>query len=252
ACKAVTKAIGSVSGYEQLQREIEILKKLRHRHAVQVLAVYETSRKVYMVMEYCAGGELLRGMREAGFPFDLSIIQLVIVNLLDVLKYLHDHGIVHRDIKPENILLHHALPQTHRSAAGGVGTALPDTPMYADRPLLHIKLSDFGLATYTTSCTMMDNVVGTPLYMAPEIVQNLGYSAGCDVWSVGVMLYLLLTGYARDTERLLHGMIQNGTIEYPDKIWSHVPPSARDLVQQMLQIDPAQRITAREALSHPW
>jgi serine/threonine kinase 33 len=82
---------------------------------------------------------------------------------------LHDHGIVHRDIKPENILL----------------------SSNDQNDQFNIKVSDFGLATFTDACTMMENIAGTPMYMAPEIIQNLGYSGQCDIWSMGVMMYLL-------------------------------------------------------------
>jgi serine/threonine kinase 33 len=118
------------------------------------------------------------------------------------LAYLHAHGVVHRDIKPENILLQTNDPLN----------------------LFNLKLSDFGLVTWVDNCTMMEHVVGTPMYMAPEILQSLPYSAQCDIWSIGVLMYLLLCGYSREVEKLLHMMIVEGKIDYPPLFFKSISP----------------------------
>ncbi len=129
---------------------------------------------------------------------------------------MHTQGIVHRDIKPENILLSRKNPEDP----------------------LDIKVSDFGLATFTNAAAMMENIVGTPLYMAPEIVQNLGYSYQCDIWSVGIMLYLLyffifysfisLCGYKKEVETEVKEMLTAGEIKYPDHLWKNINPSGKN------------------------
>ncbi|TPX52684.1 hypothetical protein SeMB42_g01227 [Synchytrium endobioticum] len=177
----------------------------------------------------CHGGELVSKIRTKRHCAEADV-KLIVRRLADAIAYLHEYGIVHRDLKPENILI-----------------SLED-PTFE----YNIKVSDFGLATYADACGTMDNVVGTPFYMAPEIVQNLGYTAQCDIWSIGVMTYLLLLGYPPEAEKILHDMIANGRIEYPERWWRGVSPGARNLCECMLKFDPASRITAREVLIHPW
>ncbi|KAI8827428.1 kinase-like domain-containing protein [Chytriomyces cf. hyalinus JEL632] len=229
ACKSLKKKAGSQKTYEQLQREVAIMKLVRHANIIVLHEVYETSKKIFLVMEHCGGGELDETIRLSKKCSDQDV-RIIVRRISDAVGYLHAHGIVHRDIKPQNILL---------------STMDPLDP-------LNIKVSDFGLATWVDKCTMMDNVVGTPLYMAPEIIQNLPYSAQCDIWSIGVMTYLLLFGYQRDMERALQKMVAAGKIEYPPEYWKGIAPGARALCDSMLRSDPAKRISAREILMHPW
>ncbi|KAJ3029165.1 Serine/threonine-protein kinase 33 [Rhizophlyctis rosea] len=229
ACKIVKKKRGSPVLYEQLQREIAIMKRVNHPHIVQLYEVYETPRKYFLVMEYCRGGDLVQRIRSRRGCCEADV-RVILCRLVSAIAYLHDHGVVHRDLKPENILVSLSDPSDQ----------------------FNIKVSDFGLATFADACNMMENIVGTPLYMAPEIVQNLGYSATCDVWSIGVMMYLMLMGYRRDIERELQQLIAMGKVEFPEGWWKDVSVGARALCEQTLKIDPAKRITAREMLMHPW
>ncbi|KAL2912354.1 hypothetical protein HK105_208128 [Polyrhizophydium stewartii] len=155
---------------------------------------------------------------------------MIVLQLLEAVTYLHRHGIVHRDIKPENILLKSNHPSD----------------------LYNIKVSDFGLACFADSVNRVDNIAGTPMYMAPEIVQNLGYNHSCDIWSIGVMFYLLLNHYQKEVEMVVQEMIKSGKIEYPDRFWSKINPAARNLCELILRFDPAKRISAAEILRHPW
>ncbi len=229
ACKTVKKMAGSTTAYEQVMREIEVMKKTNHPNIVRLIEVLETPKKIYLILEYCEGGELVGKIRKMP-EINEEDCRTIIGRLADAIAYLHKIGIVHRDIKPENIL---------------ISTDNPNDPW-------NIKVSDFGLATSTNACAMMDNIVGTPLYMAPEIVKNSGYSAQCDVWSIGILMYLLLCGYTKEVETDLIKMIQRSDITYPEKYWSDIPESAKHLVDMMLRIDPAKRISANEILRHPW
>ncbi|TPX55808.1 hypothetical protein PhCBS80983_g05013 [Powellomyces hirtus] len=238
ACKIMRKRRGDPRAYEQIQREVAIMKRVRHAHIIQLKEVFETPKQFFLIMEYCKGGELVQRVKSRRHCSEADV-RIIIQRLVEAIAYLHDQGIVHRDIKPENILVS-ADPMSADPENGN----LPD--------LFNIKVSDFGLATFTDACNMMENIVGTPLYMAPEIVQNLGYSAQCDLWSIGVMMYLLLCGYRPEVERALNQMIQEGQIAFRDADWKDISPGARNLVESILRIDPAKRITAREVLMHPW
>ncbi|TPX64962.1 hypothetical protein SpCBS45565_g05493 [Spizellomyces sp. 'palustris'] len=238
ACKILRKRRGAPTAYEQIQREVAIMKRVRHPHIIQLKEVYETPKKFFLIMEYCKGGELVQRIKSRRSCSE-SDVCTIMYRLVDAIAYLHDQGIVHRDIKPENILVSSDIP-----------IPLPGSASQSD--LYNIKVSDFGLATSVDTCTMMENIVGTPLYMAPEIVQNLGYSAQCDIWSIGVLMYLLLCGYRTDAEKALQQMISEGRIEFPSVYWADVSPGARNLCESTLKIDPAKRITAREILMHPW
>ncbi|ORZ35941.1 kinase-like domain-containing protein [Catenaria anguillulae PL171] len=229
ACKSIHKRSKNGASIDQIGREVEIMKKIRHRHVVQLREVYETPQKVYIVMEYCNGGELVKKVQKNG-SIDETDLKLVIKRLASVIGYLHDLGIVHRDIKPENILL---------------STQDPADPY-------NIKVSDFGLAAFSGGGKLMENVCGTPLYMAPEVLAGLGYSQQCDIWSIGVMMALLLCNYTRAAEHGLRDMIQRGQVDMSHELWADCPPSAKNLIEKMLQVDPAQRIAAKEILLHPW
>jgi len=229
ACKVVNKTKGSVSSFEQLQQEINIMKQLNHPYVVKLHEVYETPKKIYIIMENYDGGELVSKIREKSYCSEEDV-RIIMSRLADAVAYLHEQGIVHRDLKPENILLSTEDPED----------------MY------NIKVMDFGLATCKDSGTMIENICGTPFYMAPEVVDNLGYSQQCDIWSIGIMMYLLLVGYKKECEVLLHQMISNRKIEFPDKYWKNISIGAKNLVENLLKFDPAQRITAKEILQHPW
>jgi len=229
ACKVVNKTKGSVSSFEQLQQEINIMKQLNHPYIVKLHEVYETPKKIYIIMENYDGGELVSKIREKSYCSEEDV-RVIITRLADAVAYLHEHGIVHRDLKPENILLSTEDPED----------------MY------NIKVMDFGLATCKDSSTMIENICGTPFYMAPEVVDNLGYSQQCDIWSIGVMMYLLLVGYKKECEVELLQMISNRKIEFPDEYWKDISIGAKNLVENLLKFDPAQRITAKEILQHPW
>ncbi|KAJ3360590.1 Serine/threonine-protein kinase 33 [Kappamyces sp. JEL0680] len=229
ACKIIKKRIGATSAYEQQEREVSIMKTLKHPNIVLLNAVYECPKHVAMVMELCDGGEVVQLVRQRGFCPD-ETIRVIINQLTDAVAYLHRNRVIHRDIKPENILI----------KLGGT-----------DKDL-QIKMADFGLACYTDSIYQVDNIAGTPMYMAPEIVQKLGYNHSCDIWSIGVMFYLLLCNYNKGAEAELHDMIKNGEISYPASLWDAIDAKAKSLCELILRFDPAKRISAGEILSHPW
>jgi serine/threonine kinase 33 len=178
---------------------------------------------------------LVKAIRAKASCSDESIREIItqLVDAVSILysqAYLHRNRIIHRDIKPENILL----------KTGVVNQSYI------------IALADFGLACYTNTLSSVDNIAGTPMYMAPEIVQKMGYNHQADIWSIGVMLYLLLCQYKKEAEQMLHEMIKTGKIEYPSKYWDAIDPRAKNLCEMILRIDPAMRISAGEIKTHPW
>ncbi|KAI8902650.1 kinase-like domain-containing protein [Globomyces pollinis-pini] len=229
ACKIIKKRLGQTSQYEQQEREIGIMKSIQHENILQLFEVYESPTKIALILELCKGGELVKSIVKAGGCPD-EVIRHIINQLIDAVTYLHRNRIVHRDIKPENILLKsNSEPQSYS-----------------------IKMADFGLACYTDAANQVENLAGTPMYMAPEIVANLGYNHTCDIWSIGVMLYLLLCNYTKRADNLLHEMIKAGKIEYPDELWLTIDPRAKNLCEMILRFDPAMRISAGEIKTHPW
>ncbi|KXS19284.1 Pkinase-domain-containing protein [Gonapodya prolifera JEL478] len=232
ACKIVSKTPGATAIMEQLHREIEILKRVSsHPHIVELVEVFESPKKVHLVMEYCQGGELLNRMRQKPL-FTEDDVRIIITRLSDALAFLHRRGIVHRDLKPANILLSDVDPLDP----------------------WNLKVSDFGLGTFNDASSTVDTAAGTPYYMAPEVLENsLGYSQQCDVWSMGVMFYLLLCGYREHAIAFLGAAIKRKqSIDYPGRYFANISPAAVDLLELMLKYDPAARITAQEILDHPW
>lgn len=171
AIKAVNKEKAGTSAVKLLEREVLIMKKINHEHLVHLEEIYETSKRMYLVMELCDAGGIEK-LLEQKKRFSEKETWTVIKQLAHAVAYLHDSDIVHRDLKLENILLSHPVANE----------------------LLNIKLTDFGLSYVrggVGSDSMMQSVCGTPIYMAPEVITDLGYSQQCDIWSLGVIMYTL-------------------------------------------------------------
>ncbi|KXJ24669.1 Serine/threonine-protein kinase 33 [Exaiptasia diaphana] len=193
AIKAINKEKAGSSAVKLLEREVLIMKRIEHDHLIHLEAVYETSKKMYLVMELCDAGGLEKLLERKKILSEKET-WTVIKQLASAVAYLHDLDIVHRDLKLENILLSHPV----------------------GNELLNIKITDFGLSIVkggVGSDSMMQSVCGTPIYMAPEVIDDLGYSQQCDIWSIGVIMYILLTGqppFMAETEEKLYESIKKG------------------------------------------
>ena len=243
AVKSVRKWDGH-AGTCSIAREIALLREVDHRGIVGLVDVFEDDTYVHIVTDLCGGGELFdriiqktqRGCDGGGNGGPCSSegeAARVVHQILDAVSYLHDRDIVHRDIKPENILF-----------------VTPDK----DSP---VKLIDFGLSRKHAAGGAeppMSSFVGTAYYIAPEVL-NRKYYRSCDLWSVGIVACTLLSGYppfnGADNDRVLDA-VRGGRYSFPAEDWGRTSRECRDFIRRLLQKDPRRRMTAREAMAHPW
>ncbi|KXS22345.1 Pkinase-domain-containing protein [Gonapodya prolifera JEL478] len=231
AVKVIDKAsIERQSQVTRLKREIRILKLLRHPNIVRLHEVVETDDTIMLVQEYADGGELFDFI-VARKKVQENIARKLFRQMVSALSYCHESNIIHRDLKPENLLL--------------AETDGPNQPI--------VKIADFGFSSiYHSAGKRLETFCGSPFYCSPEIVNSRPYKGPeVDVWSLGVVLYALITGrlpyYSEDIGNL-YDKITDGCFHVPD----HVSSSARDLLHSMLQVDPEQRATVDELRAHPW
>jgi len=229
AIKILKKPSGSKMAL--VETEVGILKQVRHPYIVQCFDVIETPDKVYFMMELMEGGELFDRIVDKGHFTEQDAIG-VSIKLIDSIKYLHSKGIAHRDLKPENMLM-----------TSGDKDA-------------EVKITDFGLSKFFDEQTkVMQTPCGTPGYIAPEVLRMKGYGKECDVWSLGVIIYILLCGFPpfyADNDAQLYEKIKKGEFEFLRPYWDPISDQAKDLIKRMLTVDPKKRITCDEALQHPW
>ncbi|KAG9389509.1 Protein kinase domain [Carpediemonas membranifera] len=207
----------------QIKKEIRVLKALNHDSIVRLHDVLTSKTKIFLVMELITGGELFERLATSG-KFSESTGRMFLHQLVSGLDYMHKKGIAHRDLKPENLLLN------------------------ADGDL---KISDFGLAS-EDAARMLKTVCGTPNYIAPEILRSQPYDGKrADIWSVGVILYVMLAGFMPFEDPSQQTLIRN-IVEARYNCPSWFSEDARDLISKMINPDVAQRITIPDILAHPW
>jgi len=205
--------------------------KINHPHCVTLYEMFETKPKLFMVMELLTGGELFDRIVAKG-SYSEKEASAVIKSVASAIQYLHGIGIVHRDLKPENLIY---LSKDD------------DSP---------IKITDFGLAKFRANQNVdMHTACGTPGYVAPEVLKGETYTKAVDMWSLGVILYILLCGfppfYHQNTNQL-YKQIKKGEFDFPDPYWTDISDSAKDLVRRLLTVDAKKRIVAKEVLEHAW
>lgn len=215
-----------------LNNELQILQAVsRHPGIVTLLDHIETDTHMFFVMDYVEGGPLLDRIVSRG-SFSENDARILLRTILSTLQFLDELGCVHRDIKPENILV-----DNHSST-------------------WPVKLTDFGLSAKMQQDQLLYDALGTPLFVAPEILNGQGYDSSCDMWSLGVVMYIVLCGYPpfpySETPATLIDAIIHGRYDFPRGEWDHVSADAKHIVCRMLEIDPSKRITPSEALNHQW
>lgn len=212
-----------------LMDEIRILQSVCHPHIIRLYDIYETRETVFLVTDYCRGGELFDRLVEKVHYAELDARHIA-RQLFDAVAYLHNHGIIHRDIKPENILL-----RTRHEPSD-------------------IAISDFGLSRFIPGDGLLLTACGSPQYVAPEVLLGAGYGPEVDIWSAGVVTYCLLAGYTpfyADDQPGLFRQIVAMNFEFEPEYWSGISETAKDFICKCL-CKSSRRMTASEALHHPW
>mmetsp|Transcript_9846 Transcript_9846/g.20974 ORF Transcript_9846/g.20974 Transcript_9846/m.20974 type:complete len:338 (+) Transcript_9846:130-1143(+) len=229
AVKTIEKC--KIARIDHLRREVSILKKVNHGNVMKMVDCYEDEEYLHIVTEKYSGGELFDKIIEnttAEGCFSEKAAAKIIKSLLEAVVYLHGEGIAHRDIKPENILFESADEESD------------------------IKLIDFGLSRkHKRGDSPMSTPVGTAYYMSPELLKG-EYDISCDNWSVGIVAYILLSGYPPfngDTDPDIFAAIKRGHFEFPKQGFSD---EAKDFIKSLLRRDPRKRLSAEDALKHPW
>ncbi|XP_068616802.1 serine/threonine-protein kinase Chk2 [Brachionichthys hirsutus] len=215
------------------ETEIEILQRIDHPCLIRTLDFYQTEESYYIVLELMEGGELFQRVRSQ--QLKESTTKLYFYQMLKAVQYLHSNGIIHRDLKPENILLS------------------------SQEDVCLIKVTDFNQSRILEETLLMRTLCGTPSYLAPEVfthASTTGYGPAVDVWSLGVLLFVCLGGYPPFHEdfgqqSITEQIIRGEFTMVPSK-WRHISDQAKDVVRKLLVVDPSERMTIEEALSHTW
>jgi len=230
AIKVVEKKRLNEQEREMMRSEVAIMRLLNHNNVVQLKEVFEDKQKMYLIMELVEGGELFDRIRKKKVFSEFTAF-FITRQLLDTVKYLHDVGIVHRDIKPENILL------------------------TDDSEIPTVKLADFGLSRLVGPTDMLRSACGTLAYVAPEVLMQRPYGKPVDVWSVGIVTYLMLRGRlpfdSKERQLIIQRTIE-AELDVNGSYWDKFTPYVIDFLQKLIEKDPNLRLTVDQALLHSW
>uniref|UniRef100_A0A4W5MQ10 Serine/threonine-protein kinase n=1 Tax=Hucho hucho TaxID=62062 RepID=A0A4W5MQ10_9TELE len=229
AIKIIDKMRFPTKQESQLRNEVAILQNLHHPGIVNLECMFETPERVFVVMEKLHGDmlEMILSSEKSKLPERLT--KFLVTQILVALRHLHFKNIVHCDLKPENVLLASA------------------------EPFPQVKLCDFGFARIIGEKSFRRSVVGTPAYLAPEVLRSKGYNRSLDMWSVGVIVYVSLSGtFPFNEDEDINDQIQNAAFMYPPNPWKEISGEATDLINNLLQVKMRKRYSVDKSLSHPW
>uniref|UniRef100_W5NJN7 Serine/threonine-protein kinase n=1 Tax=Lepisosteus oculatus TaxID=7918 RepID=W5NJN7_LEPOC len=229
AIKVIDKMRFPTKQESQLRNEVAILQNLHHPGIVNLECMFETPERVFVVMEKLHGDmlEMILSSEKSRLPE--RITKFLVTQILVALRHLHFKNIVHCDLKPENVLLASA------------------------EPFPQVKLCDFGFARIIGEKSFRRSVVGTPAYLAPEVLRSKGYNRSLDMWSVGVIIYVSLSGtFPFNEDEDINDQIQNAAFMYPPNPWIEISGEATDLINNLLQVKMRKRYSVDKSLSHPW
>ncbi|KAG9346662.1 hypothetical protein JZ751_006974 [Albula glossodonta] len=229
AVKVIDKTRFPTKQERQLRNEVAILQNLSHPGVVLLESMFETLEHVFVVMEKLHGDMLEMIMSNESGRLPERNTRFLVTQILEALRYLHLKHIAHCDLKPENVLL-----------------ASPD-------PFPQVKLCDFGFARIIGEKSFRRSVVGTPAYLAPEVINSNGYNRSLDMWAVGVVLYVSLSGtFPFNEDEDITQQITNAAFMYPRQTWAHISLQAVSLINNLLQVSVRRRYSVGKALGHPW
>jgi serine/threonine protein kinase len=261
ACKVIDKRQVEVkfSGLlDQFYVEIKVLQLLKHPHIIHLEDVYETADRIYMVMEYMQGGELFDYVVDKG-TLSEEEASVIVRKLTSAVAHMHDMNVIHRDLKPENLLLTNRGNRTNsRDNNYDMTTKTTSNKRRVEKEddSIQVKLIDFGLAKIVADLTPASSFLGTRGYLAPEMLQRHSYDKAIDIWALGVIVFVLLCGclpFDDDSSRIAteSDAQKKFTLRFPR--WAmNLSASAKDLLHNLLDVDPKRRFTAHQALNHPW
>lgn len=230
AVKCINRKKLSAEDEAALLDEVSILKEMKHPHIIRLFDFFEEPNTYYLVMERMRGGELFDRIVAKAYYSEKEARDTCKI-VLSAVSYCHDNHVAHRDLKPENLLL---LSEVEDS---------------------QVKIADFGFAKKVHKPNSLSTQCGTPGYVAPEILEGTKYDERADMWSVGVILYILLGGYPpfiESTQRDLFRKIRKGEYEFHEEYWGTVSRDAKELIRSLLTVDATKRLTARKALKNNW
>ncbi|KAJ5071350.1 serine/threonine-protein kinase fhke-related [Anaeramoeba ignava] len=219
-------------GRDKIMDEVNVLKRIRHQNIISIRDVFETPKLFFIVLEYCAGGDLLKKIGLKG-QYSEEDSRIIFQQLITAIDYLHSRNIAHRDLKPENILLVSPTDDTK------------------------IKITDFGFGKIIQQSQKMNTFLGTFHYLAPEVIRKAGrggYGKSCDIWSCGIILFFLLFGKLPFSEERKEKSLPNQILDM-DYVIPNSPKvsiAAINLIRRILVADPEYRLTAKDILEHPW
>jgi len=220
-----------IEGQENMiKTEVNVIKQLRHPNIICLKEFYESERDIYLVTDIARGGELFDHIIDKGSFTEKDAAHLI-KQVLEAVNYMHKKNIVHRDLKPENLLFKDKSEES---------------------PLM---VTDFGLSKFTEASTLLNTSCGTPGYVAPEIISRKGHGIAVDLWSIGVITYVLLCGYqpffGEDQAQLFKAILEADYI-FEEEYWADISEDAKDFIRNLLVVNPAERMTCEQALQHRW
>ncbi len=259
-----------------VEHEVEILSQLDHPDIVGMHEVYKVPDKLFIVLEYLKGGELLKAICQRQ-RYTEDDARALVLQIVEGVRHIHSRGVIHRDIKPENLILANKslgspikivdfgfaclCDQERENSMSKVSSVPPSedctptqSPLRARKKSLTKSLSDFATGFTTRRGSFKSNhpiLCGTPGYIAPEVIKERDYTTKCDTWSIGVVLYIILSGtmpFSVKSDKL----VLTGTYSFPEERWITVTESAKDLIRKLLTLDVKERLSAEEILGHKW
>jgi len=225
----IKKSLLSEYQNKKIVEETNILRNLDHPNILKILEFFDDENFFYIVTEICKGGELFDEIvRRKKFSENCAVI--LMKQIFQCVNYCHKNQIVHRDLKPENIMLEE------------------------NKDFSQIKIIDFGVSRHFEIDEILYDMQGSSYYIAPEVLDRK-YNEKCDIWSCGVILYIILSGtppFNGKSEYEIHNRIKEGSISFSDPCWSTISDNAKNLITKLLAYDSKHRLSAEEALNHPW